>query len=190
MLEIMASAVSAYDAAAAIRQRIPGVPKVKLHKLLYMAQGFHLAQIGEPLFREDIEAWRHGPVVAELWRVERYHAPARRPEQMDNTQLGTIGYVCSRYGNNSGGDLEAITHEHAAWSQAFWRHIQPGENRTMTTDAIRDQFTAVLKTDEQEREFRVDPQELDAFMATARDRARRGERGTPDTRESLLARRR
>lgn len=36
---------------------------LKLQKLLYYQQGFHLANFGTPLFKEDIEAWMYGPVV-------------------------------------------------------------------------------------------------------------------------------
>jgi len=182
------TAVSAHDVAAAIRERLPGVPKVKLHKLLYLAQGFHLAQVGEPLFREDIEAWRHGPVVAELWHAERYEPERREAEEMDNRQLNSIGYVCSRYGRNSGGDLESITHEHAAWNEAFFRHVQRGEPHTMGTDAIRDQFLTVLQNDKADQEFRPDPAELEAFLAAARVRMDSSDHGTIDTRESLMAR--
>ena len=36
---------------------------MKLQKMLYYEQGYHLAAFGTPLFDEDIEAWMYGPVV-------------------------------------------------------------------------------------------------------------------------------
>lgn len=36
---------------------------LKLQKLLYYQQGYHLAAFGTPLFDEEIEAWMYGPVV-------------------------------------------------------------------------------------------------------------------------------
>ena len=36
---------------------------MKLQKMLYYQQGYHLAAFGTPLFDEDIEAWMYGPVV-------------------------------------------------------------------------------------------------------------------------------
>ena len=36
---------------------------MKLQKMLYYEQGFHLACFGTPLFNEDIEAWQYGHVV-------------------------------------------------------------------------------------------------------------------------------
>ncbi len=39
----------------------------KLQKLLYYAQGLHLAKHGTPLFPEKIKAWTEGPVVPQVW---------------------------------------------------------------------------------------------------------------------------
>ena len=44
-----------------------GITHLKLQKLLYYAQGVFLAITGEKLFKENIEAWQHGPVVVEVY---------------------------------------------------------------------------------------------------------------------------
>ena len=44
-----------------------GFTHMKLQKLLYYMQGYHVAALGQPLFSEAIEAWEHGPVVREVW---------------------------------------------------------------------------------------------------------------------------
>lgn len=44
-----------------------GITHLKLQKLLYYAQGVFLAITGKKLFEEDIQAWQHGPVVAEVY---------------------------------------------------------------------------------------------------------------------------
>jgi len=43
------------------------ISNLKLQKLLYYVQGFHLAMYDKPLFKEDIEAWMYGPVVPEAY---------------------------------------------------------------------------------------------------------------------------
>ncbi|APT92140.1 hypothetical protein CPHO_03705 [Corynebacterium phocae] len=50
---------------------------VKLQKLLYFCQGWSLAIYGKPLFPEDFEAWRRGPVVKEIYKQHRqmYQVP-------------------------------------------------------------------------------------------------------------------
>lgn len=40
---------------------------MRLQKLMYYVQGWHLALTGEPLFNEFIEAWEYGPIVARLY---------------------------------------------------------------------------------------------------------------------------
>ena len=42
---------------------------LRLQKLLYFAQGWHLARFGRPLFDASIEAWPYGPVVPEVYRA-------------------------------------------------------------------------------------------------------------------------
>ena len=43
------------------------VTNLKLQKLIYYAQGVHLARTGHTLFDEDILAWDYGPVVKEVY---------------------------------------------------------------------------------------------------------------------------
>lgn len=44
-----------------------GITHLKLQKLLYYAQGISLGLYNRPLFKENIEAWQHGPVVREVY---------------------------------------------------------------------------------------------------------------------------
>lgn len=43
------------------------ISNLKLQKLVYYAQAWHLAITGEPLFADRIEAWPHGPVAPSLY---------------------------------------------------------------------------------------------------------------------------
>ncbi|MDR1870859.1 MAG: DUF4065 domain-containing protein [Deltaproteobacteria bacterium] len=50
-----------------------GLTHLKIQKLLYFAQGFHLANLSNPLFEDDIEAWKYGPVVNAVYHaLKRY----------------------------------------------------------------------------------------------------------------------
>ncbi len=109
--------VSAHDIAAALRTRYPGLPKKKLHKLLYYCQAHHLAAFGEPLFTQAIEAWDMGPVVADLWAHEKYDAPPS-PQSLGERELNTVGYTLSRYGTLTGKDLEVLSHGEDPWLTA------------------------------------------------------------------------
>lgn len=46
-----------------------GLTHLKVQKLLYFADGIHLAVNGEPLFNEKIYAWQHGPVIKEVYSL-------------------------------------------------------------------------------------------------------------------------
>ena len=45
------------------------ISNLKLQKLLYFAQGFHLAAFGEALFGEDMIVWSYGPAVPSVYDV-------------------------------------------------------------------------------------------------------------------------
>jgi len=46
--------------------RKKSLTQMKLHKLLYYAQGWHLGRTGKPLLDETLGAWTYGPVVSSI----------------------------------------------------------------------------------------------------------------------------
>jgi len=60
---------------------------LKLQKLLYYQQGFHLAAFGTPLFAEDVEAWMYGPVVPVVYDTFSEYGSSALPEEKDDTPL-------------------------------------------------------------------------------------------------------
>jgi uncharacterized phage-associated protein len=44
---------------------------MKIQKLVYFANGWHLALKNEPLINEQVEAWPYGPVIPSLYRAFR-----------------------------------------------------------------------------------------------------------------------
>lgn len=58
-----------------------GITHLKLQKLLYYAQGISLALYHRPLFKENIEAWMHGPVVREVY--SEYNTFGRRSIEIE-----------------------------------------------------------------------------------------------------------
>jgi uncharacterized phage-associated protein len=50
---------------------------LKLQKLVYYAQAWHLALEESPLFEEDFEAWIHGPVLPTLY--QKYESFSWKP---------------------------------------------------------------------------------------------------------------
>jgi uncharacterized phage-associated protein len=133
--------VSAHDVAREIRERDPDAGSLKVHKLLYYCQGWHLALNGEALFAEDIEAWANGPVVADLWHDLDKGRPAPPPAPLDPRQRATIAFVCGKYRQYRGRHLIAATHAEPPWREASARAGgDVGPNPVIPLDALRDFF--------------------------------------------------
>lgn len=49
------------------------ISNLKLQKLLYYMQGYHLAYFDSPLFDDEIEAWMYGPVVPSVYQHFKNH---------------------------------------------------------------------------------------------------------------------
>jgi uncharacterized phage-associated protein len=144
--------MKALDVAAALieevrSQRKENLSNLKLQKLLYYAQGWHLAFYdGAPLFEDAIEAWIHGPVVPSIYR--RFKVFTWKPitdqfEPIDlsfDTQQHLEGIV-QAYGHLSPEELEIRTHDEDPWKDA--RNGIPSEmasNAVITEDAMREFF--------------------------------------------------
>lgn len=134
--------LSAHDVVRELRQRLPQAGAVKIHKLVYYCQGWHVAWTGQPMFAEPIEAWTNGPVVADLWRDEkndRPRPPARGPSDLE---LAVIDYVISRYGRCSGRELVRQTHLEDPWRDVSERDDTfATANPRITVEALRAWFS-------------------------------------------------
>lgn len=114
-----------------------GVSNLKLQKLVYYAQGFHLAIYDTEFFPESIEAWTHGPVCPDVYHEykgfgsgiivcnESQDANAVfTPEQIE-----LLNEVYEVYGQFSAWKLRNMTHEETPWknNEAFAREITKPE---------------------------------------------------------------
>jgi uncharacterized phage-associated protein len=175
--------LSAHDVAAVLRDRLPGLPTKKLHKLLYYCQGHHLATFDAPLFGETIFAWDMGPVVASLWRQEKAGAAPAQLAGLDEGQLNTVGYVLSRYGALTGRDLENLTHGEMPWRLAD-SNRRPGQERRIELAWVRDYFKSAV-ADEDDDDALLDSDAVTAWLQDAGER--RSGPGRPDNEEELQA---
>jgi len=98
------------------------ISNLKLQKLLYYAQGYHLALFDKPLFDEQILAWKHGPVVRSIWEKYRdFESRAiPRPDRYDPRALKKetkefLNEVYQVVGQFSAWKLRNMTHEEAPW---------------------------------------------------------------------------
>lgn len=107
--------ITAYDAAqyAASKRQFYG--EMQQHKLMYYAQAWSLAWDGVPLFDEEIQAWKDGPVIPSL----RHRVATPNPDvDLDERQKSVLDAVMDHYGAMSGKALGNATHNEEPWQDA------------------------------------------------------------------------
>jgi uncharacterized phage-associated protein len=164
--------VTAQDVAAVLCERLPDLPTLKKHKLLYYCQAHHLAAFGEPLFPDKISAWDHGPVVGWLWHTEKNHELEPRDVELGEAQLNTIGYVLSRYGGLTGSDLETLTHGEMPWQRAD-EHRRPGGSARIEHGWMRDFYREGGAQERDSSTIVLDSDEVSDWLANAGERRHR-----------------
>jgi uncharacterized phage-associated protein len=108
------------DVAAALVSRTGPVTTMKLQKLVYYSQAWHLVFQAEPLFPDVIEAWPQGPVTRVLYEQ---HRGRRRVEdwlsgdrgRLTAAESATVEWVLGKYGHFSAESLSQMTHMEAPW---------------------------------------------------------------------------
>lgn len=95
---------------------------LKLQKLLYYAQGAYLALKGKPLFKENIEAWQHGPVVKKVYdKFKIFEANpitgAKKPDLPKDVEQ-VLEEVYKLFGQYSAWKLREMTHEEKPYLDA------------------------------------------------------------------------
>lgn len=127
------------------------ITHLKVQKLVYYAQAWHLALFGPPLFQDRIEAWMHGPVVPEVFEAFKGYkynpilptdVPA--PELPSNVEQH-LNEVWKTYGPYTAKYLEDLTHQEEPWIHARG-DCQPGDscNNVIELDAMRTYYGAKL----------------------------------------------
>ncbi|MBF0508059.1 MAG: SocA family protein [Deltaproteobacteria bacterium] len=101
------------------------ISNLKIQKLVYYAQGFHLALFDDPLFCEPIEAWTHGPVVPELYHAYKQYGAGDIPTPegldfsiYDQQTTEHLNEVYSTFGQFSAWKLRNLTHVEPPWINA------------------------------------------------------------------------
>ena len=99
------------------------VTPLKLQKLLYYSQAWHLSLNDTPLFDEEIEAWIHGPANMDIFkRFEHlsYRAIDENPE-LPKLPLRTKKHLIETlraYVRYSAIELDTMTHSEDPWKSA------------------------------------------------------------------------
>ena len=114
---------------------------MKLQKMLYYQQGFHLAVFGTPLFDEPIEAWMYGPVVPSVYEhYKKYGYNGIAPESIEEIELepqeqALFDEVYKVYTAYSAVGLMNMTHQETPWASTT-----TGVGNEIAKEKMRDFF--------------------------------------------------
>lgn len=112
-----------HDVAAALLERTGAMTTMKLQKLIYYTQAWHLVFRNTPMFDEQIEAWAEGPVTRVLnekhrgrYRVDGWRSG--NPTKLSADELATLEWVITKYSALSAESLSHMTHMESPWKVA------------------------------------------------------------------------
>jgi len=98
---------------------------MKVQKLLYYAQSLHLALYNEPLFAEEIQAWRYGPVCPPAYNFysefEAKQLPIPDKEsllQLPREKKELLEEIWEYFGGYHAYGLSDMTHGEFPWKKA------------------------------------------------------------------------
>lgn len=147
---IAAAEVAKYFLSKAEEDVGDGITNLKLQKLVFYAQAYHLAMYREPLFRERIEAWEHGPVVPSVYHeYKRFgYGNIPQPTDLDPKAFDTntsefLDDVYNVFGQYSAWKLRNMTHEERPWAEAY----REGERNREISHASMEEFYKQYVTD-------------------------------------------
>lgn len=139
---------TANDVAAYILEKRVAVESVRLQKLLFYAQAWHLVTMDSPLFDDPIRAFRYGPVVHSVWTNYRGTKTVTRrqavgdPDALTESEREVVDAVIEAYRRIKPFEMADLTHEEAPWVDA-WN--APGGDRVISHEAMR-RYYAVEST--------------------------------------------
>lgn len=135
------------------------ISNLKLQKLVYYADAWHLANYNEPLIKEDFQAWVHGPAIPSLYGEYKNFSwqPIVRndlksgslagiKEQLNPKTVELLEQVCDSYFGLTAYELERLTH-----NEDPWRKTREGladdeiSERVISKDLIKDYYSAFIK---------------------------------------------
>ncbi len=105
------------------RERGELLTNLKLQKLLYYAQAWHLALFDSELMAEDFKAWVHGPVLLSQYHRFKKHRwlpiddDITKPELDDRTKK-FLDEIVDVFGSETAVALELMTHREKPWLEA------------------------------------------------------------------------
>jgi uncharacterized phage-associated protein len=128
-----------FDVADYILNSFGEMTAMKLQKIVYYCQAWHLAWTEQPLFEEKIEAWRNGPVVPALFELHKgqfklqagfFRKKRKKDYSLSDEEKDVINRVIRYYGSRDPHWLSQLTHMESPWKTARARSVNSEDDRS------------------------------------------------------------
>ena len=102
--------------------------QMKLQKLVYIAHGWCLALLDQPLLQDEVEAWKWGPVIRSIYRDFAifgsdpilWNSTSSVDSRLDGTVLKVLERVWEVYKRFTASELSSMTHQSGTpWSNSY-----------------------------------------------------------------------
>jgi uncharacterized phage-associated protein len=123
------------------------ISNLKLQKLLYYMQGYHLAFFNEKFFEDQLEAWTYGPVVPNAYHTFKEFGPKAiildpdkyKEIELTPAQEDMFEQVMNEYGKFSAIKLMEMTHKETPWKEAFER-----QDKIISLETMKNFFAKLI----------------------------------------------
>lgn len=110
------------------------IDEMKLHKLLYFSQREALVLTDSPLFSEEFEAWKYGPVMVPIRDYYKQGMPEVDCDQdFVSRYKNVFDNVFRFYSKKRSWDLSVLSHGESCWRNAFESNVPHAK---ITLDAM------------------------------------------------------
>jgi uncharacterized phage-associated protein len=136
-----ANQISNYIISLAQNNPEENLTNMKLQKILYYLQGYHLALFNEVLFEEEIEAWKYGPVISKEYYTFKVYGnnSINVPETnhsfdyLSDKQKKFINKVYGYFRQFSPVKMMELTHEESPWLDTY------GKSQVIDNELLKDE---------------------------------------------------
>ncbi|WP_127448765.1 Panacea domain-containing protein [Veillonella sp. 3310] len=114
VLDVAKYIINRYEEVAGVT-----IDELKLHKLLYFVQREAIAITGNPMFKEDLEGWKYGPVspvVRNYFTDDGLSFIDEKEIQEENKYI--VNNIIHQYGGFESWKLSDLSHQEYSWKQA------------------------------------------------------------------------
>jgi uncharacterized phage-associated protein len=122
-----------------------GIDPMKLLKLTYIAHGWYLGDKGKPLFHNQVQAWRYGSVIPDLYyaikifgknNVDPFLFKMYSDKKIKEEDEKFLKMIWDSYKNFSGLELSAKTHEEGS----PWQIVYDGSHDVIIENSLIEDY--------------------------------------------------